>query len=122
MSASTPNTLDPETGFTEDASATSKIAQAANDLRVAAGEKARAIANSAQHLRETAADKAHALRETAAEKAQHLRECATEQWQEGRVRAKELHGTAEDYVRQNPTKSVLIALGTGFLVGLIVRR
>ena len=29
---------------------------------------------------------------------------------------------AEDYIRQNPTKCVLGALGLGVLIGLIVRR
>ena len=38
------------------------------------------------------------------------------------MKAKELHVTAEDYIRQNPTKCVLSALGLGFLIGLIVRR
>jgi ElaB/YqjD/DUF883 family membrane-anchored ribosome-binding protein len=38
------------------------------------------------------------------------------------VKAKELQVTAEDYIRQNPTKCVISALGLGFLIGLIVRR
>jgi ElaB/YqjD/DUF883 family membrane-anchored ribosome-binding protein len=139
--------LDPEAGFTPP-SGNPSVAQAANDLRVAAGEKAREIVHdveakaaslkeraveSAQHLREvatekagvfkaSAAEKAEALKHAAGEKAQHLRECATEQWQDTRVKAKELHITAEDYIRQNPSKCVLGAIGIGFLIGLIVRR
>jgi ElaB/YqjD/DUF883 family membrane-anchored ribosome-binding protein len=139
------NSLDPEAGFTQSAPS---VAQAANDLRAAAGEKVREIANtasaqahtlkeraveSATHFREvasekatqfksTATDKAAALKSAAADKAQHLRESATEHWEDTRVRAKELHVTAEDYIRQNPTKSVLGALGVGFLIGLILRR
>jgi ElaB/YqjD/DUF883 family membrane-anchored ribosome-binding protein len=141
---STANSLDPEAGFTQ----TPSVAQAANDLRVAAGEKAREFVHTteekaaalkdravetAQHFRETAAERASQLKAAAAEKAtafksvatdkaQHLRESATEQWQDTRVKAKELHITAEDYIRQNPTKCVLTALGAGFLIGLIVRR
>lgn len=141
---STPNGLDPETGFTP----TSSVAQAANELRAAAGEKAREFVQTAevkaaelkdravesvQHLRETAterasqfkttaSEKASALKSAATDRAQHLRESATEQWQDTRVKAKEIHVTAEDYIRQNPTKCVLSALGIGFLVGLIVRR
>ena len=130
---STPEGLDPEAGFTQ----TPSIAQAANDLRTAAGEKAREFVHtaetkaamlkeraveSAQHLRESATERAAAFKATAAEKAQHLRESANEQWQDTRVKAKELHVTAEDYIRQNPTKCVLSALGLGFLIGLIVRR
>jgi ElaB/YqjD/DUF883 family membrane-anchored ribosome-binding protein len=130
---STPESLDPEAGFT----AAPSIAQAANDLRAAAGEKAREFVHTAetkaaeikeravgtaQQFRETAAEKAAALKSAATERAQHLKESANEQWQDTRVKAKELHVTAEDYIRQNPTKCVISALGLGFLIGLIVRR
>ena len=130
---STPDSLDPEAGFTQ----TPSIAQAANDLRAAAGEKAREFVHSAEakaaglkeravesahQFRETATEKAAALKSAAAERAQHLKESANEQWQDTRVKAKELHVTAEDYIRQNPTKCVVSALGLGFLIGLIVRR
>jgi ElaB/YqjD/DUF883 family membrane-anchored ribosome-binding protein len=132
-SFSTPNTLDPEAGFTH----TPSVSQAANDLRVAAGEKAREFVHtaevktaalkeraieSAQHFRETALERANALKAAAADKAQHFKENAAGQWQDTRVKAQELHGNAEDYIRQNPTKCVLGALGVGFLIGLIVRR
>jgi ElaB/YqjD/DUF883 family membrane-anchored ribosome-binding protein len=130
---STPESLDPEAGFTQ----TPSIAKAANDLRTAAGEKAKEFVQtaetkasvfkeraveSAQQFRETATEKAIALKSAATERAQHVKETATEQWQDTRVKAKELHVTAEDYIRQNPTKCVVSALGLGFLVGLIVRR
>ena len=129
----TPESLDPEAGFTPAPS----IAQAANDLRAAAGEKAREFVHTAeakaaeikeramgtaQQFRETAAEKAATLKSAATERAQHLRESATEQWQDTRVKARELHVTAEDYIRQNPTKCVISALGLGFLIGFIVRR
>jgi len=139
--------LDPEAGFTP-ASGGPSVAQAANDLRVAAGDKAREIVHtaeskatvlkdraieSAQHLREVATEKAGAFKANATEKveafkhaatdkAQYLKESATDQWNDTRVKAKELHITAEDYIRQNPSKCVLSALGMGFLIGLIVRR
>ena len=127
------NTLDPEAGFTQ----TPSVSQAANDLRAAAGEKAREFVHtaeekatalkgraveSAQQFRDTATERASQLKATATEKALHFKESATEQWQDTRVKAKELHITAEDYIRQNPTKCVLSALGAGFLIGLIVRR
>ena len=113
------------------------IAQAVSDLRVAAGEKARDLVHtaetkaaalkeraveSAQSFRETATEKASALKAAATETAHHLKESATDQWEDTRVKARELQVTAEDYIRQNPTKCVLSALGLGFLIGLIVRR
>ncbi|MCP5531636.1 MAG: DUF883 family protein [Akkermansiaceae bacterium] len=136
---STPDNLDPEAGFTHATHATDSpdIAKAANDLRNAAGEKAREFAataeakahelkdraiESAQQFRSTAVEKAAALKVAATDRAQHFRESATGQWEDTRVKAKELHVTAEDYIRQNPTKCVLSALGVGFLIGLIVRR
>ena len=102
------------------------IAQAANDLRAAAGDRAREFVHTAESkaavLKERALESAQQLRQTAAEKSQHLRESASEHWQETRVKAQELHSSAEDYIRQNPTKCVLGALGVGFLIGLITRR
>lgn len=113
------------------------ISKAANDLRVAAGEKAREFVHtaeakaadlkerafeSAQQLRETAMEKANALKATASERAEQFRTSATEHWNETRDKAHELHVTAEDYIRQNPTKCVLGALGVGLLIGLLARR
>ena len=113
------------------------LAQAVNDLRAAAGEKARELVQtaeskasalkeraveSAQSFRESATEKASALKAAATETAHHLKESATDQWEDTRVKARELQVTAEDYIRQNPTKCVLSALGLGFLIGLIVRR
>lgn len=129
----TADIANPETA----ASQTPSIAQAANDLRAAAGEKAREFVQSAetkasalkeravetaQHFRDSATEKASALKAAAAEKAQSLKESAADQWEDTRVKAKELQVTAEDYIRQNPTKCVISALGLGFLIGLIVRR
>ena len=131
---STPSSLDPEAGFTQ---STPSIGQAANDLRAAATERAREFVHTAeakagaikdraiegaQHFREAAMEKAASLKASASEHAQHLKESAAEQWQDTRIKARELHVTAEDYIRQNPTKCVLSALGLGFLVGLLVRR
>ena len=130
---SAPNSLDPEAGFTQ----TPSVAQAANDLRAAAGEKAAVLKDraleTAQQFRDTATErasqfkaaateKANAFKAVATDKAHYLKDSATEQWQDTREKAKELHITAEDYIRQNPTKCVLSALGAGFLIGLIVRR
>jgi len=129
----TPDATNPEST----ASPVPSIAQAVSDLRVAASEKARELVHtaeskaaalkdraveSAQSFRETAAEKASALKAAATETAHHLKETATDQWEDTRVRARELQITAEDYIRQNPTKCVLSALGLGFLIGLIVRR
>ena len=108
------------------------VSSAVSDLRHAAGDFAVATGAEASKLKERAVETAHSLKSTATEKADHFKAYATEkaqhaketaqyQWEETRVIAKEIHVTAEDYIRQNPTKAVLGALGLGFLIGLIVR-
>jgi len=140
--------IDPETGLTPAEAGQPSVAKAAKELREAAGEKISAAVHtaedkfrdtlekakvksgelkerateSARHLRDAAEEKAAILKENASTQAKHLRETACEQWDETRVKAKEFHVTAEDYIRQNPTKCVLGALGAGFLIGLLVRR
>lgn len=120
------------------------VASAAHDLRVAAGDFAKATGEQAvivkdraletanvlkasavqkaEQLKTVANDKVEQFKTVATEKAAHAREVAQLQWDETRVKAKEIHITAEDYIRQNPTKAVIGALGVGFLIGLIVRR
>lgn len=127
------DSLDPSTSSLQSPS----VAQAANDLRIASGEKARELVHTAEekatalkeraiesaiHFRDSATEKAATLKAAATDKAHHLKESATEQWQDTSLRAQELHETAENYVRLNPTKCVLGALGVGFLIGLIARR
>lgn len=117
--------------------ASSPNLQAANELRAAAGEKARELTHTAEEkaklLKESAAEKAKELREVATEKTvqfrenagenvQHLRGAATEQWQESRLKLREFHADAEDLIRQHPTQTVLAAAAVGFLVGLVIRR
>lgn len=89
--------------------------QKAAQLRDYAGEKA-------QTLKSAANDKIEAIREGAEETALHFKGAATEQWQDTRVKAREFHTSLEDYVRENPTKAVLSAVGAGFVLGLLIRR
>lgn len=140
--------IDPQTGYADTDEANASVAQAAKELREAAGERIHgAVHNaeekfretlhkakeksselrerateSARHLREVAEEKATGLCEQATVHAKQLRENACEQWDDTRVKAKEIHVTAEDYIRQNPTQCVLGAVGIGFLIGLLVRR
>lgn len=122
MTETTTDQLDPEAGFTTSPS----VSQAATDLRSAAGAKAKDLMHTAEtkagKLREAAGAKASALKSAATEKAGQLKTVAGEQWDTTRVKAKEVHTTAEDYIRENPTKCVLGALGIGFLAGLVMRR
>lgn len=91
-----------------------KAVETASALKASATEKA-------DHLKSVASEKAQQYKSVATEKSQQAKETAQKQWNETRVKAKEIQVTAEDYIRQNPTKSVLYALGAGFLIGLISR-
>ena len=90
-------------------------AQKAAQIRDYAGEKAAG-------LKSAATDRIGSIREGAEETAIHLRGAASEQWQDTRVKAREFHVSMEDYVRENPTKAVLTAVGAGFVLGLLMRR
>jgi ElaB/YqjD/DUF883 family membrane-anchored ribosome-binding protein len=119
------------------------VSDAVSELRHAAGDFAAATSAEASKLKERAVESAQSFKATATEKAdqfkavatekadhykavatekvQHAKDTAQLQWEETRLKAKEIHVTAEDYIRQNPTKAVLGALGVGFLIGLIAR-
>ena len=83
--------------------------------------KAHAI-HAAEDLRAAAEAKAHELRAAAEAKAQELRGKAEQVYGEYRTRARTIREDGEQYVRENPTKAVLAALGVGFVLGLIFRR
>ena len=80
-----------------------------------AGEKAeRAVT----HARKAAED----LRSAAGAMADEYRRRAEGVWDDALHRARSFQGDSEQYVRDNPTKAVLSALGVGFVLGMIFRR
>ena len=89
--------------------------QAAEELRAAAEEKA-------TQLRAAAETKAAELRATAGTKVQEYRVKAEETYEQARTQAHSLQEEGEAYVRENPLRGVLAALGVGFVLGLMFRR
>lgn len=83
--------------------------------------KAAAAAKAAE-IRHIAEKKAEELRQLAQEKAQEFSGAAESAWSDARTKAKSWHADSETYVRENPTKAILIALGLGFLLGLLFRK
>jgi len=99
-----------------------KAGQLAHDAGAKAQQIKQSAVEKAGQLREFAGTKAHDIKETATERGQQIKQAAGEQMQQGQVKAREAHADAEEYVRQHPTKSILTAIGVGFLIGLVVRR
>jgi ElaB/YqjD/DUF883 family membrane-anchored ribosome-binding protein len=62
------------------------------------------------------------VKETAHEQFQNLRQTASDYYEHGREKAVELEHGFENYVRERPVKSVLIAAGIGLALGFIWRR
>jgi len=57
------------------------------------------------------------VKDAAQEKLEHMRENADECYQHGRDKVHSVVSTFEQYIRERPVKSVLIAAGVGLLFG-----
>ena len=73
-------------------------------------------------LRAAAEAKAAELRATAEAKAAELRGRAEAAYSDARTRAQSLRGESEQWIRENPTRAVLTAMGVGFIIGLMFRK
>src|SRR5450432_1549574 len=85
-------------------SGTSHARKAAEDLKSAAGAVAGEYRGKAEEAWSDARDRAEAA------------------WGDASDRARTFQQDAEQYVRENPTKAVVTALGIGFVLGMIFRR
>ncbi len=74
----------------------------------------------------SAAEAIDTIQQAAKETLGQAHEAAAEYYEEGVEQAKKLEATLEDYVKDNPIRSLLLAagvsLGAGFLVGTLIRR
>lgn len=73
-------------------------------------------------LREIGEEKAGEKRDAALAEAAELLEKSRSAIDEGRLKASAANTSVEDYIREQPVQSALIALGVGFLGGMISRR
>jgi len=96
-------------------SAKESVKAAADDFKAAASAKA-------EEIRRTAEKKAEELRQAAQSKAREFSGMAGSAWTDARSKAKTWQSKGEAYIRENPTKSIFIALGLGFFVGLMFRK
>jgi ElaB/YqjD/DUF883 family membrane-anchored ribosome-binding protein len=61
-------------------------------------------------------------RQAAQEKLGEARDAAGQYVEQGREKTQQLARTVEDYIRQQPIKSVLIAAGAGAVLGVLLAR
>jgi len=73
---------------------------------------------SVTHARKAAGD----LRSAAGAMADEYRERGKEVWDDALHRVRSFQDDSQQYVRANPTKAVVTALGVGFVLGLVFRR
>ena len=55
-------------------------------------------------------------------KAREFSGAAETAWTDARSKAKTWQADSESYIKENPTKAILLALGLGFLLGLMFRK
>ncbi len=70
------------------------------------------------HVRAAADD----IKSAAGVMAGEYREKAEQAWGDARERVRTFQEDSEQYVRENPTKAVVTALGIGFVLGIVFRR
>jgi ElaB/YqjD/DUF883 family membrane-anchored ribosome-binding protein len=100
-----------------------EAAQSGQDhLRTTVGDLKEAASAKVEDIRQAAGQKVDELRGAAQGKAQELRSAAESTWSDARSQAKSWQAEGEAYVRKNPAKAVLIALGVGLLLGLLLRK
>lgn len=127
MSAHPPEDFDPESHTAGENFASSKehALETAEELKTAASQKIHELRDEAlersHRLKDIAAQRAEELRRQATETGDHLRDAAGESWDQAQTQFDDLRQEGERYVKQNPAKAVLIALGLGFVIGRILR-
>lgn len=75
-----------------------------------------------QLLRDIGEAKAGETRDAALAEAADLLERSRTILDEGRLKVRQTSTSIEDHIREKPVQSALVALGIGFLVGIIMRR
>jgi ElaB/YqjD/DUF883 family membrane-anchored ribosome-binding protein len=88
------------------------LTAAACDLKEAVGAKV-------EDIHQAVEQKADELRGAVQGEAQELRGAAESAWSDAGSQAKNWQAEAEAYVRDNPTKAVLMAVGVGYLLQII---
>lgn len=78
------------------------------------------VNSKAAELTKNMNDMGHRAVDKATEKADQLRESAADLYEKGSAQAGQLQDNVEQYVRDQPFKSILIAAGAGILLGMFL--
>jgi ElaB/YqjD/DUF883 family membrane-anchored ribosome-binding protein len=87
-----------------------------------AGQGQGGISQSAADVQQNIRDMGGQIKDAATEKYSQLRDQAQDYYEQGRQQAMEWEQGLEDYVRQKPLQSLMIAAGVGMLLGIIWKR
>jgi len=85
----------------------------------AAGQTLR---DTASQVSQSVRDAGSQLRDAATDKVNQLLDQAGEYYEQGKQRAQEWEQGVEDYIREKPIQSLLIAAGVGMLLGILWKR
>ena len=85
-------------------------------------EPAKDAGSATSQLRDNAAEIAGNLKDAASEQYEHVRDTAEEYYNQGRERAQQWQHSLEDYIQEQPVKSLLIAAGVGMALGILWKR
>jgi ElaB/YqjD/DUF883 family membrane-anchored ribosome-binding protein len=91
---------------------------AGQTFRDTASNVSQSLRDAGSHARDAAAQ----ARDAAAEKIGQIRDHANDYYESGKQRAQEWEQGLEDYVREKPIQSLLIAAGVGMLLGVLWKR
>ena len=97
----------------------SRIGDTGNQQSGGATEQLR---DAATQVKENIRDMGGQVRDAAQEKFDDLKQQASDYYDQGRDRAMEWEKNLEQYVQEQPIKSLLIAGGVGMLLGFLWRR
>jgi ElaB/YqjD/DUF883 family membrane-anchored ribosome-binding protein len=80
------------------------------------------LSDTAAQVGQNIRDLGQQARDVATEQYEQYRQQAQEYYEQGREKAREMQHSLEQYVQDQPVKSLLIAAGVGMLLGILWKR
>lgn len=93
-----------------------------DQIKEKASQVAQNLRDTGSQLRDKAQEQMNNLKDSAGEYYQQGRDMASQYYEQGREMATEWEQNLENYVREQPIKSLLIAAGVGCVIGFLWRK